>query len=1169
MNTRTLIAIAAVLFLGAALLAQNPYGRITGRVTDSSGAVVPGTAIRAVNVETNVATAAVSNGEGNYELTNLNPGLYRVETHLSGFKQYSRGPIEVHVGDVLDIPIQMEVGQLTEKVTVTAEAPMLESTTASLGQLVDNRSIIELPLAGGNPMYLTQLSGGVFSATSPGHGWLPQAVGPTSNAIVAGTANGSSEFLIDGMTNMGRGGQIAFSPPPEMVQEFKVETAPFDASVGHFTGASINLVMKSGANAFHGNLFFSHCSRPLMTKTFFVNRSIYDLNFGPVTQEKIDKNWPPVRTNRYRATFSGPVEIPKVYDGRNKTFWTFGFDWLDRARPEPSSWTVPTAKEKQGDFSELLAINSSYQIYNPFTIANAGNGHFSRDKFANNVIPSSLLDPIAKKLMAYYPSPNMSGSDDGHNNYFDPRVRTIDYKSQMVRIDHQVNQSNRFYLSFSRYTDEEYALNFFHNASQGIMLNRTHRSATFDDVFTLSPRLILDIRYGVMRLPADNGGFPGFDLASLGFPASLVSQLDPKMTGFPIITFDVGAQLGARNLALTRNTNHILSGTLSQLRGNHSLRAGAEFRVYFGNDVSMGDVSPAIDFGNGWTRGPYENSTASLIGQGWASLLVGIPTGGGIDRNDTLATVGKYVALFLQDDWKVTPRLTVNLGLRWEAELSLTERYNRMNRGYDFNTPNPVQAAAQVNYTKTPLTEIPASQFKTMGGILFAGVNGVSRAVRDGDYNNFSPRIGLAYRLKSNTVVRAGYGVYFDSINNDPADAYQQGYSQETTLQPSIDNGLTFRARLANPFPDPLLVASGSSLGLPTYLGRSLSFVTPAQRAAYMQRWSLSIQRQVARRLVAEIGYLGNRGTGLGVAQQYSTTPNQYLSTSPERDTARNNYLTAQVTNPFYDILEFSGTSLGNANVQRQQLLSPFPQYGGLTTTLNYGSSWYHALLLRAEKRFSGGFTVLGSYTFSKTMQKTEKLNPGDDYLQKVIAAIDRPHNFTANGTYELPFGKGRRWLARTPGWMDHIFGGWSVQGIYMAHSGAPLNWGNIIFRGDIKDIPLPRDQRSVQRWFNIDAGFERNNAKALVSNVRTFPLRFSGIRDSGVNNFDMSAFKTFRLREGLKLQLRAEGQNAANHPVFPQAPVVAPANTQFGQITATGGDAEQRRITMGLKLMW
>ena len=1152
--------LASLIVLAAALPAQNPYGRITGRVTDSAGALVPNAAVRVVNVETNLATETVSNAEGNWEVPNLNPGQYRIEVQLQGFKRHERGPVELRVGDVLNIEIALELGAVSESVTITAEAPLLESATASLGQVVDNRRILDLPLPGASPMYLTQLAPGMVSTNPPTHGWLPHAVDAVSNVATDGTRTRSSEFTLDGIPNMSQGGQLSFSPPPEMIQEFRVETASFDASLGHFTGAHINMVLKSGTNTPHGNLLFSHVSRPLITRPFFTNRFIYDTSTGPVTQEKINQAWPPVKTNRYRATVSGPLWLPRLYDGRNRTFGTYGLDILDRIRPEQSFFTVPTVRQRTGDFSELLAIGSQYQIYDPATIAPAPGGRFSRQPLAGNVIAAARLDPMARKIQEFYPLPNAAGTADGRQNYSDPQPRRIDYHSHTARLDQAFGSSHRLYGSLTWSYLLETWNNAFHNISKGMARNRQHRGLALDDVLSLRPDLVLNLRYGLTRfILYDRPLSMGFDLASLGFPRALVNLLDRKTTTFPEIVPSGYASLGAPSGLRPVTTYHTFSGSAMHLRGNHSVRLGGEWRVLQENSYDYGAVSPRIEFAMAWTRGPMDNSPTAPIGQCLASFLLGLPTGGYIDRAASYAQQSSFTSLYLHDDWKVTPRLTVNAGLRWELETPVTERFNRTTRGFDFTTPNPIQAAAQAAYAKAPIREVAPDQFRTLGGLLFAGVGGVPRSLFEADPNNFSPRLGLAWRPREKSVVRAGYGVFFTSIGADRSDVVQQGFDQRTSLTPSLDNGLTFRATLANPFPDGILEPAGATAGLKTYLGRSPSFFWPQRKPGYMQRWSLSVQQEFPHRVLLEVGYLGNRGTGLGLGEDFSPTPARYLSRSPVRDQATIDYLSQAVPNPFYGMPEFAGSGLQGRNVSLAQLLRAFPHFSGVSSTLDTGFSWYHALQARAEKRFSHGYTLQASYTWSKFMEAVEKLNPTDPHPHHVISPQDRPHHIVVSAIYELPL--------RVRGWPNHLVGGWTVQGIYQGQSGPPIGFGNILFYGNIHDIVLPRAERTVERWFNTGAGFERDSRWQLGSNIRTFPLRFTGLRQDGYNNWDLSLFKNIRLKERLTFQLRAEAQDAFNHAMF-AAPNTAPVNTLFGQVSSIVG-TEQRRIQVAGKLTW
>lgn len=1161
---RLLLTLLAVSSLAAA---QNPYARITGRVTDSAGALVPGAAIRAVQSGTNLTVSTTSNQEGNYELPNLPPGVYRLSAELAGFKRYERGPIELRVGDVLTIDIPMEVGALTENITVTAEAPLLESTTAAMGQVIDNRRILDLPLPGASAMYLTQLTPGVISTNPPTHGWLPQAVDAVSNIAVAGTRTGSSEFALDGAPNVQKAGMLSFSPPPEMIQEFRVQTAAVDAAVGRFTGAHVNMVLKSGTNDLHGNLVFSHVSRPLMTKDFFTNRSIYDLTTGPVTKDKLDRFWPPVLTNRYRATVGGPLWLGKLYNGRNRTFWTYGFDLLDRVRPERAFYTVPMPAQRGGDFSQLLALGSQYQIYDPATIAPAPAGRFSRQPFPGNRIPAGRLDPMAQKLLAYYPAPNVAGTADGRNNYSDPKPRRIDFHSHIFRADQVLSERQRIYVTLTRSALDSRWNKAFHNEALGDRRDRLHRGYTFDDVLTLRPTLVLNFRYGITRfIQHDRPQALPFNLASLGFPDSLLKLLDASLTSFPAIVPDGYASLGGGSGTKTANTQHAAAASISTVRGAHTLRLGGEFRRVQEGAYNYGQISPRIEFGTLWTRGPLDNSPAAPIGQGLAALLLGLPTGGYADRNPSYFEQSNYYALFVHDDWKITRKLTLNLGLRWELESAIVERYNRTNRGFDFQAVNPVDAAARANYARSPIPEVPVERFRALGGLLFAGVGGVPRGLWNNDWNNFSPRIGLAWAVSPRLVVKAGYGVFFESLGADRSDVYQQGFSQRTALTPSIDNGLTFRATLANPFPDGLLEAQGAAAGLATYVGRAPGFFTPTRKPGYMQRWNFGFQREFPHRVLLEAAYVGNRGTGLGVSDDYNAIPAQYLSRLPVRDQPVIDFLSQAVTNPFFGLPEFTGSNLTGRTVNRAQLLRPYPHFTGITSATSYGYSWYHSLQVRAEKRFSHGYTLQMSYTWSKFMEAIEKLNPTDLHPHRVISPQDRPHHIVLSAIYELPFGRGKRFLARG-GWVDALAGGWSVQGIYNGQSGPPLNWGNVLFYGNIKDITLPKSERRVERWFNTEAGFERDTRKQLASNIRGFPLRLNDIRQDGYNNWDLSLFKNIRITEKIRFQLRAEAQDAFNHAMF-AAPNTAPTNTLFGQVNSIVG-TEQRRVAVGGRLSW
>ena len=525
-------------------------------------------------------------------------------------------------------------------------------------------------------------------------------------------------------------------------------------------------------------------------------------------------------------------------------------------------------------------------------------------------------------------------------------------------------------------------------------------------------------------------------------------------------------------------------------------------------------------------------------------------------------------AWYVQDDWKITPKLTVNLGFRHELEIPTTERFDRTTRGFDLAVANPIQNAAQAVYANSPLPELPTSQFRTPGGLLFANVNGVPRGLYNLRPHNFLPRVGLAYRLFPRTVVRAGYGIFFGSFGADRRGVNQAGFSQATSLVSSLDNGQTFHADIRNPFPDGLLQPAGASAGLATYLGRSTSFFDPDDRPEYDQRWSLNIQQEFSHRVLAEIGYTGNRATARGVSEDYYSLPLQYLSRSPFRDQATINSLAKVFPNPFFGMPEFAGSSLTGSTMSRSQLLRPYPEFTGVSATQGHGFTWYHAFTARVEKRFSHGYTIQVGYTWSKLMEAAERVNGIEDALAHSISSLDRPQHFTVTAIYELPFGKGRPLLYALPGWADRVVGGWQVQGVYLAQSGPPISFGNIIFTGDLHDIVLPKGERSVERWFNTAAGFEMNSARQLGSNYRTFPLYLTGLRADGFNIWNLSLLKSIPIRERVNFELRAEAKNALNHPNFGGPNTSVTAGALFGQVTGSQGDP-QRQIMLSGKLNW
>ncbi len=1167
MNIRLLAC--AALVAAAPVWAQDARGTIIGRVADPSGAFVAGAKVRATNLATNTGTASVSNQQGNFEIPFLQPGLYRVTVELQGFSEAVRENVEVSVDERLELDFRLEVGNVNTTVVVTAESTMLDTASPSIGMVVDEKQVAELPIAGGNAFYLARLTPGVMATGghSPGN---PFDLGHASGSIVVnGTRSGSSEISVDGASSMS-GNNASFSPMQDLVQEFKIQTLAFDASAGHGTGAIVNVSIKAGTNALHGTgSFFDSRIR---ANPWFYNNYVYDPRSGPVTEEKKmlagNSTW---LHQRWGATMGGPIRLPRLYDGTNKTFWVFGYEGMYVRRQPTTRDTVPTLAEREGDFSALLALASRYQIYDPATVKDNGNGQFSRTPLPGNIVPASRISPVARNLLAYYPKPNAAATADGHDNFFRIYDENKDYRTFLARVDHTFSENHRVYFRMNN--------SWFGNRVQklptlavGDVTDRPSWGGVIDDVLVLGPRMLLNLRYGFSYMNLVTSRYSqGFDITTLGLPHSLADEIARKGNAagmaFPLITVENMADLGDTGGSTATTAYHTWFGTLTHLLGSHSLRMGAEFRLMRENGYNYGNVAPTFDFGTTWTKGPNSNSGAAAIGQGFASLLFGLPSGGGVDINASRAEQSTFTGVFFQDDWKATRKLTINMGIRYEYESPTTERYNRSLRGFDFQVSNPVEAQARANYALAPIPQIPIEAFRTTGGLTFPGANGLPRGLWNSDKNNFAPRFGLAYRLNNKTVIRSGYGVFHGITGIDRRDVNQGGFNQTTPFVASLTNGITYRATLSDPFPDGIQNQSGASAGLLTQLGKSATYFNEDLRTLYMQRWTLSVQRQLPKRVVLDLTYVGNRGTKLSANRQLDATPREYLSTSPVRDQPAIDFLGAQVTNPFAGMQEFFGTNLYATRIARSQLLRPYPQFTGITVDLPVGYSYFHSMQVLAQKRFSHGASFQFAYTFSKFMEATSFLNQTDLRPEKVVSDQDHPHRIVLSGSYELPFGRGRHFLRNAHGILNGIIGGWQAQGWYEGQSGQALGFGNMILYGTLQDIPLPVSERKVERWFNTGAGFETTTNKLPASNIRTVSTRFNNIRSDGTNNMDLSVFKTFRITEKLRAQARMESYNSLNHAQFAN-PNVTPTNAAFGTVTAEKGHG-QRQITFAMKLMF
>jgi hypothetical protein len=1132
-----LAALGAVVCLADTAFAQDPRGTIRGRVVDSSGAIVPGATIAAVNSTTDIRVEARTNEDGMYSIPFLPSGLYTVQADLSGFTSWSRSDVQVRVSETTELDITMTVGAVTERLEVKAATPILDTASASLGQVIDARRIQELPIVAGNALELTLLAPGMIEPSK----FTWKAAWNFRNIASDGNPSYTTEYQIDGVSNTFAEGntgrnRYAFAPPAAAISEFKMQTTPYDAAIGHTMSSVVNVSTASGSNTLKGEMHFFTKTSALDAANFFNNK-----NNTPK---------PEYEDNRYGASAGGPVVIPGLYNGRGRTFWHYVWEANKWAVPQTFTGTVPTEAQRRGDFSELLRLGSNYQIYDPATTQLLPNGRYTRQPFPNNIIPAHRLDAVGRNLVNLYPLPNQPGTADGRNNYFNGSLKgEQDYFVHMFRGDHALASNHRIFARFHYDSWEEDKNHWFGNDVNGIILNRTNVGFAIDDVLVISPTMVLNVRYGLTDQDfLERRASQGFDLSSLGFSSGLTGLVDPRTATIPRVSAGGYASFSGWESGdgLTTSLTHSLGAHLTKLWGRHNLKLGTDFRVYqAGGHRFPRQAAPDLSFTDTYIRGPFDNSPAAPIGQELASMLLGIP-GGAMDRIEPFDMSDKYVGLYIQDDFKVNNRLTLNLGLRYEYEAPLVEAADRLVGGFEFDALNPVHAAALANYAQSPIPELPVDQFAARGGLLWVNQNGAGRSPFKGEQDNVMPRVGLAYAVGEATIVRAGYGLYTDTIGVNATRAIQTGFTQTTPIQASLDNGLTFVTSTANPFPGGLLEPLGAAGGLATNLGQALEFYSPDRRHPYSQRWSAGVQQLLPWRFVGDVTYVGNRGSRLPVIRQLNATPAAYLTTNPTRDQATIDFLSATFPNPF-----FGTNPIYGARIARADLLKPYPHFGSITVAESIGYSWYHALQTRAERRMANGFTFQLGYTWSKLMEAVEFLNATDARPYESIGALDRTHRLTMSGIWEIPVGRERRFGRTLPRVLDAIVGDWQLGAVIVRQSGAPLGFGNVPFSGNVDDIALPKSERDVDRWFNTDAGFARSTSEQLVYNVRTMPLRFGEVRGDGRATWDFSLIKNIRVARAV-VQIRAEVYNAWNHPNFSD-PNTNPFSSAFGRVTSAG----------------
>ena len=1185
--------LAASLALITLTYAQDFRATLTGRIVDPAGAAISGAKVRILNNSNGEARSASTDTSGSYLLPLLNPARYTLRVEHEGFKTAVREGLELNVNQTATIDLALEIGSMSTQVTVSAETPLLDDANADRGGLVDEQSVKEYPLNARNPFMLALLTAGVNF-----DGELTYQRPFDNGAIAEWSINGSqrkNEFLLDGAPNNAQAGgnNIAYVPPVDAVQEFKIQTNAYDAQYGRSAGGIINVALKSGGNKLHGSVY-EFARRSAWDANSFQNNSrcISFVN-GICKGAPKDGHY----LDQYGIQLDGAVIIPKLYNGRNKSFYLVNLENYREGSPQPLILSVPEPEMRTGDFSKLVdPRNRAISIYDPDSGRAVGT-QWVRDQFPGNVIPASRINSTASQLIKYFPAPNTTtpGVNYSTSNYFisggEGSARDRFYNI-LTKFDQNLSDKHHLMIRYGQNDRTEMRTTngiFDKPGADGqLPLRRANYTGSVNWTSSLRPTLLLDLKTSLSRFidPSTAEANKDFDLVGAGFSQKLVSQL-PYGSYFPRISISGFQALGRSPYFGGSASNTLtLQPSMTQYRGSRTWKVGFDARWTQYSTRNSGAVM-SFTAADTFTRADYLRSDG-LSGSGLASWLLGTPTSGSVNINMFPIYLYPYMAPWAQYDWKVSRKLTINTGIRWDLNMPPIERYNRMNRGFDPNVISPANAFINPEL-------YPYMKFPIRGGLNFAGSGDTPRRAADTYMHTYQPRIGLAYALTKRTVLRGGWGRYFINPNND----YLQttGFSQTTSMNASGDSNRTaLSGLLVDPFPV-INQPVGNTKGLLTFAGNGFSFVNTKFKIPHVDSFSLEVQHAVTSRARFTLAFVGSRG------YQLQTSKSLNEDDSSIRDQC--NYLlgatsqtlcTTNLNNPFRNVAGFEGTAhFTNAQRSRYELTRPYPQFtSGLNELMrNDGLSWYNSGQATFNFRAKGGLNLNTNYTFAKSLEQSGFLDILHNVQQRGLTSNDRPHKFVYSMIWQLPTGKGRRWLSGLKGWAGMAASGWEATTIFQIQTGRP--WalpGNVLYVKDAKNPQFTWDapkiqavQPCVQNWdntnkitwqqFSVDAGCKEANWIIVPSyNPRYTPYYAGNIRLQTVRLMDASLNKMTRINERLNMQLRFEGFNVLNSFFINSRQFNNdPTNANFGSIikaeTSAPNSNYPRQVQMAIKLIW
>lgn len=1121
-----LLATAAAL---VSLLAQQSRATFSGTVTDTTGGAVPAAKVTITNVDTNAVTAVETNSEGYYSAPLLVIGAYSISVEKAGFKKAIRSGLQLQVDQRAEINFALDVGGVAEVIEVKGEAPLVDTGSATVGKVVENRRVVELPLNGRNALALTLLTPSVKSNAGPTNSGFGDRGIQLSSISINGGPNAMNAQVLDGGNNIQSYiGEVAINPAVDAVEEFKVQSGTMSAEFGFTGGGVINMVTKSGTNQYHGTAYEFLRNDKLDARNTFASLK------------------PPFRYNQYGVSFGGPVI-------KDRTFLFGNWEQFNYSRSTPQINTFPTAGQRAGDFSDLLNTQGRLiPIYDPATTRTGPDGTVGRDLFPGNRVPTNRMDPVSLKINDFYPLPNRTPTDPftNANNFQNLSNEARSMRQYTFKGDHRFSDRNSMFARYSY---------FLHKTDNGtsiypnpIVSKRDdaleNKNFVLSDTHSFTPTFLNELRVGATRgyfpfiVRSFGGGWP----AKLGLPSSVPQDTFPGISnGLP------GFNTGTAGLRASINTQ--VFDMVTRIVGSHTVKIGFDWRRLQGNNLQRSQPSGNFNFSSGLTGNPVSQAGT---GSGYASFLLGEVASASGTTHLGESERGKSYSVFVQDDWKVTRRLTLNLGLRWDYQSQPVEANNGISN-FD------------------PTAKLPNG---LLGATVFAGVNGAPRNFRAEDYKDFSPRIGIAYDLTGSgkTVLRAGYGIYYPSQFWRNNYGSVNGFANTSTNYPSSNPNLQ-AFRFSDGFPTPLIQPQGTKLGAAGFLGQTVYYDESLGKMPRSQQFTLSVQRQLPSNLLLDVSYTGNLGrnfTAGGVNSGYDINQidNQYLALGLA--------LQQPVPNPYAGMVP---GALGASTISREQSLKPFPYYQSIVVrNPRMASFTSHLMIASVEKRMSHGLSMMFNFTAGKvisdglgspvdfgSVEQTNQTGFQDPRfnrrLERSVDPTDVSRRAAVSLLYELPFGKG-------PGVFNRVIGGWQLNSIGIMQSGLPIIIsGANNFRatrpnstGQSAKLSNP----SAAQWFNTDVFVNPPNY-TFGTIGRVLP----DVRGPGTFNWDLSVIKNTKIKERFNLQFRTEMFNFLNsvNLGIPNGSFVAGANGKnisgsFGTITSS---RDARNIQMALKLIF